>query len=59
MEIIEKKLDYSYGNYSEAKTRKYAAAIKETFGDDVFTKFGNWCVANDMLQRKVFIPQPA
>lgn len=57
--IIEKKLDYSYGNYSEAKTRKYAAAIKEAFGDDVFTKFGNWCVANHMLQSKVYIPQPA
>ncbi len=43
-------LHYSYGNYDEALVTDYATALKELFGDDIFTKFGDWCVKNNQLQ---------
>ena len=30
--------------------KKCAGYMKEVFGDDVFTKFGDWCVKNYYLQ---------
>lgn len=38
--------------YSEDETKKCAGYLKELFGDDVFTKFGSWCVKNNYLQRQ-------
>ena len=43
-------ITYSYGNYDEAIITEYADAMKEAFGDDVFTGFGDWCVAGNVLQ---------
>ena len=43
-------IDYAYGNYDEEVMTAYAEALKEVFGDDVFTKFGEWCVENHALQ---------
>ena len=48
--IIANGLHYDYGYYDGDATVKYAEAIKSIFGDDVFTKFGSWCVANNHLQ---------
>lgn len=39
-----------YGNYDEGTAIRYAEVIKDTFGDDVFTRFGDWCVKNHALQ---------
>ena len=43
-------IDYGYGDYTEEVRINYANALKEAFGDDVFTKFGSWCVENHALQ---------
>lgn len=48
--IKEKNIDYGYGNYEEEAVTQYADTLKELFGDDVFTEFGNWCVENNALQ---------
>ena len=48
--ITANGLHYDYGYYDGDATVKYAEAIKSIFGDDVFTKFGSWCVANNHLQ---------
>ncbi|MBO4927203.1 MAG: hypothetical protein J5379_03000 [Clostridiales bacterium] len=48
--IKSKQLEYSSYNYDEAVAAQYAEALKEVFGDDVFTKFGKWCVSNHALQ---------
>ena len=48
--IKSKQLEYSSYNYDEAVATKYAEALKDVFGDDVFTKFGKWCVNNHALQ---------
>ena len=39
-----------YGDYDETVVTGYVEALKETYGDDVFTEFGDWCVANNALQ---------
>ena len=39
-----------YDEYDEAAMQKVAGIIKEIYGDDVFTKFGDWCVKNKHLQ---------
>ena len=44
-------IDYRYDEYDEAAMQKYAGVIKEIYGDDVFTKFGDWCVKNNHLQK--------
>ena len=41
--------DY-HAAYDEASMKKCAGYMKEVFGDDVFTKFGDWCVKNYYLQ---------
>ena len=43
-------IGYAYGNYDEEITTAYANALKETFGEDVFENFGDWCVKNHVLQ---------
>ena len=48
--IIEKKIDYSYGNYDEEILTEFADTLKESFGEDVFTEFGSWCVKKHALQ---------
>lgn len=45
-----KRLNEGLNEYGE--TRQFAWIVKKTFGDDVFTKFGDWCVKNKALQRK-------
>ncbi|MBR6987692.1 MAG: hypothetical protein IKH82_06455 [Clostridiales bacterium] len=53
--IIEKGIDYNRIEYSEAEVTKIAEALKETFGEDVFAKFGDWCVENNHLQTEGYI----
>ena len=54
---IKNKLDYPQdGSYSEKAVKQYAATLKEVFGNDVFTRFGDWCVENNMLQKIPYIP---
>lgn len=48
--IVEKDLYYNGLDYDEKLMAKYAGVLKELFGNDIFTKFGDWCVANDALQ---------
>ena len=48
--VIEKNIDYAYGNYDEEIAQKYTDTMKEVFGDDIFTNFGAWCVEKDVLQ---------
>lgn len=43
--------DY-YAAYDEAAMKKYAEYLKELFGDDIFSRFGNWCVKNNYLQKQ-------
>ncbi len=43
-------IDYGYDECTEEVRINYANALKEVFGDDVFTKFGDWCVKNHALQ---------
>lgn len=43
-------LDYYYGDYDEADIRIMAAVMKELFGEDIFERFGDWCVDIDALQ---------
>ena len=37
----------SYGSMMES----YTEAVKAAFGADIFTKFGAWCVENNMIQK--------
>ena len=48
--VIAVKLTYNYGNYDEEIMGKYAELLKELYGEDVFTKFGDWCVEHNALQ---------
>ena len=48
--IKAENIDYRYDEYDEAAMQKIAGVIKELYGDDVFTKFGDWCVKNKYLQ---------
>ena len=48
--LIEKGIDYNRIEYGEEALKSFASAIKEAFGEDVFAKFGEWCVQNDHLQ---------
>ena len=43
-------INYDRMEYSEEEVNKFATAIKELFGNDVFEKFGEWCLQNDYLQ---------
>lgn len=48
--IARKDLPYVYGDYDADALQKYTSAVKECFGEDIFTEFGNWCVDNGVLQ---------
>ena len=48
--IIENHIVYNRIEYNEYSVTEFAEALKETFGEDVFAKFGDWCVENDHLQ---------
>ena len=50
--INEKNLRYNYIEYNKNFTTQYADTLKELFGKDVFTGFGNWCVKNKYLQSR-------
>ena len=52
--IIKNGIDYNKIEYSETEVTRFAEALKETFGEDVFAKFGDWCVENDHLQNIEF-----
>ncbi|MBO4478194.1 MAG: hypothetical protein J5757_07710 [Lachnospiraceae bacterium] len=54
--IKAKNLESSYGTYTEEKAKAFADGLKETFGADVFTQFGNWCVEKDVLQY-AYVPE--
>jgi len=45
-----KRLNDGLNEYGES--RNYVWIVKNTFGDDVFTKFGDWCVKHKALQKK-------
>ena len=48
--IKAKHLDYSYGTYKVENAQALVDGMKEAFGEDIFTEFGNWCVEKDVLQ---------
>lgn len=39
-----------YGAYDESIVKEYVEALKETYGEDIITEFGDWCVSNNVLQ---------
>lgn len=41
-ELKKEGISYSYGNYNAEIATKMANAMKVTFGDDIFVKFGTW-----------------
>ena len=45
-----KRLNDGLNEYGD--TSQFAWIVKKTFGDDVFTKFGDWCVKHKALQKK-------
>ena len=49
-QIDKDGIDFGYNECTEEVRINYANALKEVFGDDVFTKFGDWCVENHALQ---------
>ena len=49
--LIASGINYRYDEYDEASMQKIAGIIKELYGDDVFEKFGDWCVKNNHLQK--------
>ena len=49
-EVKSRGLDFDYGYSDESIRMQYTEAFKSVFGDDVFTKFGKWCVSNKVLQ---------
>jgi hypothetical protein len=49
-QIDKDGIDFGYDECTEEVRINYANALKEVFGDDVFTKFGDWCVENHALQ---------
>jgi len=49
--LIESGINYRHDQYDEASMQKIAGIIKELYGDDVFEKFGVWCVNNMHLQK--------
>ena len=48
--IKEKHLDYLYGTYKLENAQALTDGMKEAFGENIFTEFGNWCVEKDVLQ---------
>ncbi|MBO4679425.1 MAG: hypothetical protein J5626_07120 [Lachnospiraceae bacterium] len=48
--VMALKPNYNSYYYSLESIQPYADAMKEAFGEDIFTKFGDWCVANRVLQ---------
>ncbi len=44
------RLDYNSLEYSEEVMKQYAQAFKDEFGEDVFTRFGDWCVKKNVLK---------
>ena len=47
-----KKIEYNQANYDEDTVTEIAGIFKELYGDDVFSKFGKWCVKKNYLQNK-------
>ena len=47
-----KKIEYNYSDYNEDTVKAIADIFKELYGDDVFSKFGKWCVKKNYLQNK-------
>ena len=43
---------YKSNDYKEEEAAKYAEILKDLFGEDIFTRFGNWCVKKHHLQEK-------
>ena len=48
--LIDMCFDYNKMEYSEEEVKIFATAIKRVYGEDVFEKFGEWCIQNDYLQ---------
>ena len=44
-------LSYQYGMYNENDVKAMTEALKELYGNDVFSEFGDWCVKKNYLQR--------
>lgn len=47
-----KKIEYNQSSYDEDTVKEIAGIFKELYGDDVFSKFGKWCVKKNYLQNK-------
>ena len=40
----------NYGFFTAEEQAYFAEAMKDAFGDDIFIRFGDWCVENNVLQ---------
>lgn len=47
-----KDIHYNPASYKDSTVKVIAGIFKDLYGDDVFSKFGNWCVKNNYLQNK-------
>ena len=45
------KMKYNSAEYNEDTVKEFAGIFKELYGDDIFSKFGTWCVKNKYLQK--------
>lgn len=50
VKLKAEEINYRRDEYDEATMKRITGIIKDIYGDDVFTKFGDWCVKNKHLQ---------
>ncbi len=49
-EIKTFTFENNYGFFTAEEKAYFAEAMKNAFGEDIFTRFGDWCVENNVLQ---------
>lgn len=48
--IVDNEIELPYKEYDKAVLERYDQIMKELYGEDVFSKFGKWCVKKGYLQ---------
>ena len=49
-EVKKYTFENNYGYFTAEEKVYLAEAMKSAFGEDIFVRFGDWCVANNVLQ---------
>ena len=49
-EVKTYTFENNYGYFTAEEKVYLAEAMKSAFGEDIFVRFGDWCVANNVLQ---------